>query len=143
MHDFEILSGEGQISSMGAGHTGMSLNGDVFGFRMAEDISYTKLVLGGSTRGAVTPEQAGFAESVRYNRGAYSTKINSFQANVIQMQRMNPGAFALSTNCSHFALDTARFIGINVPSNLTTFGITNPSRVAAWSRSISSWSANN
>jgi hypothetical protein len=49
------------------------------------------------------------------------------------MRRYSPGTFALSTNCSRFAIDTARMIGINVPSNLTTFGITNPSKVAIWS----------
>lgn len=92
-------------------------------------------VLGKSGAGEFRTESAGFFNGARSQGGVFSSGVNSFQANVALMQRTNPGAFSLATNCSRFALDTARMIGINVPSNLTTFGQVNPAKIVAWSAS--------
>jgi hypothetical protein len=41
-----------------------------------------------------------------------------------------PGRFSLSTNCSDWALQGVRTVGVGAPSNLTTFGFTDPSKIA-------------
>jgi len=44
----------------------------------------------------------------------------------------DPGTFALTTNCSAWALQGLREGGIRAPSNLTSFGITDPAKVIQW-----------
>lgn len=113
----------------------MGVDGNNFGFYPEQQGGQLSWLLGKSGSGEIRAESAGFYNSARSQGGVFSSGINSFQANVALMQQSNPGTFSLATNCSRFALDTARMIGINVPSNLTTFGQVNPAKVAAWSAS--------
>ncbi len=141
-NEFSIMSGTDSISSINAGHTGMSLNGDNRGFYPGKEGGLTEWVLGKRVPGEVRVEKFDFVNGARASKSIYSAKINSYQSSVVQGRFDNPTMFSLATDCSHYALDTARMIGINVPSNLTTFGITNPSKVADWSKSIKAYSAN-
>ncbi|MBF0385949.1 MAG: hypothetical protein HQL27_08780 [Candidatus Omnitrophica bacterium] len=121
-HRFEMISGEG--------HMGQSVDGVAFG-KYPDVGSNDKLSwMFGKIRPGVIKQEDNFFISGAMTTG--SIKVNTFQVNRIAMQVNNPGTFSLATNCSDFALDTSRFIGLNVPSSLTTFGVTNPSRVAAW-----------
>ena len=43
-----------------------------------------------------------------------------------------PGRFSLSANCSDWAFQGVRTIGVGAPSNLTTFGFTDPSKIVDW-----------
>jgi RHS repeat-associated protein len=140
---FELISGQGELSSgISAGHTGMAVDGDAFGFYPKPGQGELGWLFGKSGPGEIRGENTNFIQHAQFSGGVFGSKVNGFQANVALMQKYNPGTFSLATNCSRFALDTARMIGINVPSNLTTFGQTNPAKVAAWSHSIKSWSAN-
>lgn len=135
-HSFELISGTGELSSgIAAGHSGINVDGDIFGFWPKPGQGEIGWVFGKSGPGEIRQEGLAWAIGAARQGGLYSTKVNSFQSNVVLMQKANPGAFSLATNCSRFALDTARMIGINVPSNLTTFGQVNPAKVAAWSAS--------
>lgn len=109
-----------------------------FGKYPAADANPVSWVLGKVGAGEIRSETLEFmnsAASMRYH-------INSFQYNRVMLQAGNPGFFSLATNCTPFALDTARFIGINVPSNLTTYGIVNPAKVSRWLRGVSAAGSN-
>jgi len=141
-HSFDLISGKGELSSgIAAGHTGMAVDGDAFGFYPKPGQGELGWVFGKSGPGQIRAEGVDFIQQAQSSGGIFGTRVNGFQANVALMQKYNPGTFSLATNCSRFALDTSRMIGINVPSNLTTFGQINPAKVAAWSGSIRSWSA--
>lgn len=58
------------------------------------------------------------------NDGQYSAIYSHMQG--------DPGTFALTTNCSAWALQGLREGGIRAPSNLTTFGLTDPAKVIQW-----------
>ena len=64
-----------------------------------------------------------------------SWNLNDGQyAAIYSYMHAEPGTFALTTNCTTWALQGIRTAGIQAPSYLTTFGFPDPAKTLQWSR---------
>ena len=89
-------------------------------------------LLGRTAEGQILNEDA-MPQLTQYKTTTQWFDLNQaqFSAAASYMQD-EAGQFALTTNCSEWALQGIRTAGVSAPSNLATFGFTDPAKVFEW-----------
>ena len=114
------------------GHT--LLEGKYPGARASGNGSAINLqyIFGKTVAGKLRNEGELFARSSKL---VASWNLNDGQyAAIYSYMHAEPGTFALTTNCTTWALQGIRTAGIQAPSYLTTFGFPDPAKTLQWSR---------